>query len=731
MAEASPPTLSVIIPTVSRETLTRTLESIAAQELIPGDEVLIVQDGPADPAVREPIRAAGWPWKYLATGKRANDFGAAPRNHGMQHARGDFLLFVDDDDMYRTGDTSPSFYRHDGPGAFAAIRRAIARHPGRPLMFRMEPRGGPRIWRMMAVRFGNVAGPMFVVPNQPDKLGTWPAHRASDFGFICETLRLWPPGSVVWDPTIIASVPQPASPAVDEVPLTRNLIYHVFAYTRNNVWRENVERLTRSWHLFTGRKIIGIVTDGSTAPVEQVQAAFPADPAIEWLIAPNDPKTGETVTFLSAAERLRSYNPDEVTFYAHVKGVSQRVHDLGETAVTSVRRWVDYMYRHCLEIPPERIDRALRDYACAGSLRWTGVKQGKPPDLPCYWHYSGTFFWYNHARFYSDDRALRLGGGRHALERHLGQVFPVDEAHCFAGDFDGGNMYARPAEEWAALEPSRNQNRKVTFGNTTLRVGTCITENYLDRAASCLRSLPNCGADPFVVAYGFHPDERARQAFSGLQWHHLPAGQPADCDGCVQYGAWLDALPHDPGDVLVMADADAVFQRGLDPGELAMLESLGPDEVAVGPNAGEQDTLQREAARLRRGSHEPMDQTLDGLYPGFSALPCYNVGFLAARASWWPRLRAAFVQAWPEFNRLFTHRARCQWLTCWLIHAMGSTVKVLPYSIHAHGHFGLPPGCNRNEPGGNILFGDRPVFFAHHFSDDRDPIEAAGMECFG
>jgi len=252
-------------------------------------------------------------------------------------------------------------------------------------------------------------------------------------------------------------------------------------------------------------------------------------------------------------------------------------------------------------------------------------------------------------------------------------------------------------------------------GGGALRIGTCITESYLGRAAPCLRSLPSCGLPPFVVTYGWRAPEATRRDFPGLDWFHLPAGQPADCNGCVQYGAWLDALPHHARDLLVMADSDAVFQRPLADDELQTLESLGDDEVALGPNADRKDTLLREAARLRRGARDPSDQALDRLYPGFARVRCYNCGFIAARASWWHRLRAAFVEAWPAFDRLFSHRARCQWLTCWLIHAMGSTVRRLPCSVHAHQHFGVPRGCRIDGRPPTVLCGGRPVFFAHHF----------------
>lgn len=46
------PSLTVILATVGRPTLAATLRSIAAQELLPGDEVLLAVDGPSADAAR-------------------------------------------------------------------------------------------------------------------------------------------------------------------------------------------------------------------------------------------------------------------------------------------------------------------------------------------------------------------------------------------------------------------------------------------------------------------------------------------------------------------------------------------------------------------------------------------------------------------------------------------------------------------------------------------------------
>ena len=48
---------------------------------------------------------------------------------------------------------------------------------------------------------------------------------------------------------------------------------------------------------------------------------------------------------------------------------------------------------------------------------------------------------------------------------------------------------------------------------------------------------------------------------------------------------------------------------------------------------------------------------------------------------------------------VFTHMARQQWLISWELAKLGLTVKVCPWSIHAHGHGGLKPGMHYGEGG--------------------------------
>ena len=112
------PCISVIICTRNRcASLARTLQALAGQNPTAEPwEVVIVDDGSEDEtaAVCRSFRARLPGLRYVRTGSRAYLAGA--RNLGVLSARGEFLLFTDDDCIV-------------APGWVEAMSRALARHP--------------------------------------------------------------------------------------------------------------------------------------------------------------------------------------------------------------------------------------------------------------------------------------------------------------------------------------------------------------------------------------------------------------------------------------------------------------------------------------------------------------------------------------------------------------------------------------------------------------------------
>jgi hypothetical protein len=168
--------ISFIIPTVGRPSLAVTLASV---ETMPGDEILIVCDERVDiqPFVEGRAEAR------IVHCPPGNDWGHAERNFAM------YIAHIDDDDTYAVG-------------ARALMADAIRETPGRPVLFRMQYPCGITLWRDPFIRCGNVGTPMMLIPNVPEKLGTWGSFVGGDCSFLEGSG--WSSDEYVWRPEIIA-----------------------------------------------------------------------------------------------------------------------------------------------------------------------------------------------------------------------------------------------------------------------------------------------------------------------------------------------------------------------------------------------------------------------------------------------------------------------------------------------------------------------------------------------
>lgn len=210
------PKLSAIIPTPGQgRPLGRCLRSLATQPLHDGDEVIVVGDcfdGPL-PEVESLVRGyaaeCGGHFRYVAFNGGMHSWGHREINAGIELARGDYLTFNDDDDVW-------------APGAFDTIRRVAGALPEpRPLLFRFQTHWGAVCWDelcrhsdgSLVPRQDHIGGHCAVFPNLPDRLGRWGDHYQGDFTFIRDTLALWPNKGTeaVWRDEIIA-IARPGAP---------------------------------------------------------------------------------------------------------------------------------------------------------------------------------------------------------------------------------------------------------------------------------------------------------------------------------------------------------------------------------------------------------------------------------------------------------------------------------------------------------------------------------------
>lgn len=187
----SPPSLSIIVPTIGRPSLATAIQSFDYQ-LGPFDEVIVISDG-RNREARKIVAAAGPKYVYRETAERMWDYGGTPRNIGISIARGKYIGFMDDDDTSL-------------PGALDAIRWGAMENPGVPLIFRMKFME-KIIWEVPEIKVGNVGSHMLAIPNIRGKIGHWTARYAGDFDFITHTVELHG-GAVAFREEVIAELLQ-------------------------------------------------------------------------------------------------------------------------------------------------------------------------------------------------------------------------------------------------------------------------------------------------------------------------------------------------------------------------------------------------------------------------------------------------------------------------------------------------------------------------------------------
>ncbi|MCW7541381.1 glycosyltransferase [Aquabacterium sp. A7-Y] len=225
-------------------------------------------------------------------------------------------------------------------------------------------------------------------------------------------------------PLVAGRAPPAARP--EPLPFTapprRNLLYHIWP-VRGSTWRWNLDELKRRIDLFNGRRIIGIVCDARSEPAEAVQADLDGH-GCEFVVAPNDER-GEAITFTSMLERVASTEHNELSFYAHAKGVKYE-----PQFPPSVRRWAEVQYGVLLDHWPA-VKEQLQRHAMTGIFRKHG-RFGNHHNLGD-WHYSGTFFWMRHAHVFRrrwQDVPQFYGG----VEAWPGTLFHRDETGCLLLD---------------------------------------------------------------------------------------------------------------------------------------------------------------------------------------------------------------------------------------------------------------------------------------------------------
>ncbi len=229
--------------------------------------------------------------------------------------------------------------------------------------------------------------------------------------------------------------------------MKRNLIYYICPFKSNYEWKKNIEELLQYLEVFNNRLIVSIARGKDLEDPSKVKKMFGVKKC-EYLEVENNRNLGETEPFMKMLKRVYSVDPEEISFYAHAKGVSPS-HQLSR--LKNIQIWRNLMYYFCLG-NIQQIDTVIKNFSSCGCF-----KRDFPcsPNVPEPWHFSGTFFWFNHANLFNCSNWSEIRKDtRFAAERYLATLFDSSSAYCLFGEAQKGNV-ASPdifsKREWAKL----------------------------------------------------------------------------------------------------------------------------------------------------------------------------------------------------------------------------------------------------------------------------------------
>ncbi len=157
---------------------------------------------PGRPTLQRALDSAAWADEVLVDRNNDGDLGYGARHRLMARAKGTHLCFLDDDDVHT--DLAEGVFREH-----ACDRPVIAQ-----MKYGAAGDGsGYVLWHQKILRHGMTGTPMYLVPNDPRKLGTWMPHAGPGSGggdsvFIAETCGFYD-GPPVWVPQIVALIRPP------------------------------------------------------------------------------------------------------------------------------------------------------------------------------------------------------------------------------------------------------------------------------------------------------------------------------------------------------------------------------------------------------------------------------------------------------------------------------------------------------------------------------------------
>ena len=320
---------------------------------------------------------------------------------------------------------------------------------------------------------------------------------------------------------------------VPEAGGVRHLLFHLMPVRGNDVWKWNLDQLTKRWPLFNGKKVCVLVKDESCERPEIVGDVLRAMQWDEILEVDNDSRLREVKTFLPLFSSLcHNLGKDETFFYCHAKGVTKPENK-------SVRRWTEIMYSVSLDHFP-RVQEQLQHHPIAVPFKKVGAGWSKK-DSSSDWHSSGSFFWCRNRDLFARQNWRRVDPFNCGIESYPSVHFSKEEAAAIflEGTVPEMDLYSEdywrntvdPAlASWYSGETKKLLPARPIIQDPFTTQGTCIGQFWERLRAMSSPRVLECGTRGWNGRPPKHCKKHILETNPSAQWTgtDVEAGEDVD-----------------------------------------------------------------------------------------------------------------------------------------------------------------------------------------------------------
>jgi hypothetical protein len=201
-----------------------------------------------------------------------------------------------------------------------------------------------------------------------------------------------------------------------------NLIVHIVP-KKCEIFSLNMDYLKTIIPSFNNKIVVSIVNGAELEKKDYVQNWIDLK-NITVLEKENNIKLGEAVSIRDLLKNVKNNNKNEYTFYCHSKGITR-----GEGRDPTVAAWTELMYKYCIS----NIDTMIYQNSYTGGAIRSFDKFPNDTNAPL-WHFSGTFFWFNHRLFDTVNIDEKITNDYYTVEMLPGKICDISNSLVFLKD---------------------------------------------------------------------------------------------------------------------------------------------------------------------------------------------------------------------------------------------------------------------------------------------------------